>query len=122
MRRLPAAFGLLVKHPLDPAVSDSYALPCIYEPDVLRDTAKVMAGASTEAVQRAGAAIIESWRRPTLLVWSREDPVFPIDHARRYAAALTDARFVEIDDSYSFTPEDQAAAVADAIAAFAGDP
>jgi pimeloyl-ACP methyl ester carboxylesterase len=119
VRKLPAAFGLLVKHPLDPAVSDSYALPCARDAAVLRDTAKVMAGASTEAVQRAGAALIESWRQPTLFVWSREDPVFPIEHARRYAAALPSAELIELDDCFSFTPEDQPGALAEAIAAFA---
>lgn len=120
VRKLPAAFGLLVKHPLDRRASDTYALPCLRDPKVLCDTAKVMAGASTEAVRRAGAILVESWERPVLLVWSGEDPVFPIAHARRYAAALPAAELVELDDSYSFTPEDQPAALASAIAAFAG--
>lgn len=120
VRKLPAAFGLLVKHPLDPRASDTYALPCLRDPEVLRDTAKVMAGASTEAVRRAGAILVEAWKRPALLAWSREDPVFPIAHARRYAAALPSAELVELDDSYSFTPEDQPTALAAAIAAFAG--
>jgi pimeloyl-ACP methyl ester carboxylesterase len=120
IRKLPAAFGLLVKHPLDPRASDSYALPCLRDPAVLRNTAKVMAGASTEAVRQAGAVLIESWKRPVLLIWSREDPVFPIAHARRYAEALPVAELAELDDSYSFTPEDQPAALAAAIAGFAG--
>jgi pimeloyl-ACP methyl ester carboxylesterase len=120
VRRLPGAYGLLVKHPLDRTISDTYVLPCVREPEVLRNTAKVMAGASTQALHRAGAALVESWRQPTLLVWSREDPVFPIDNARRYAAELAEASLIEIDDSYSFTPEDQPAALAEAIAAFAG--
>jgi pimeloyl-ACP methyl ester carboxylesterase len=122
VRKLPAAFGLLVKHPLDPAISDSYALPCLRDPGVLRDTAKVMAGASAAAVHAAGAALIESWHKPVLLIWSREDPVFPIEHARRYAAALPQATLVEVDDCFSFTPEDQPAAVAGAIASFASSP
>ena len=120
VRGLPAAFGLLVKHPLDGRASDSYALPCLRDPEILRDTAAVMAGASTEAVRRAGAILVERWRDPALLVWSREDPVFPIAHARRYAEALPTAELVELDDSYSFTPEDQPAALAAAIAEFAG--
>jgi pimeloyl-ACP methyl ester carboxylesterase len=94
-------------------------LPCLRDPNVLRDTAKAMAGASTPAVHRAGARLIEDWQGPALLVWSAEDPVFPIEHARRYAAALSTAELVEIDDSYSFTPEDQPAAVAAAISSWA---
>ncbi len=119
VRKLPAAFGLLAKQPLDPRVSDSYALPCLRDEGVLRDTAAAMAGASTAAVRGAGARLIEAWDKPTLLVWSREDPVFPPAHARRYAAELANARLVEVEDSYSFTPEDRPDALAAAIAAFA---
>jgi pimeloyl-ACP methyl ester carboxylesterase len=118
VRRLPAAFGLLAKRQIEPAVSDSYALPCVLEPAVLHDTAKAMAGASTTSVHAAGAALIEGWHKPALFVWSREDPVFPIAHARRYAAALPAARLVEVDDCFSFTPEDRPEAVAAAIASF----
>ena len=53
-----------------------------------------------------------------LLAWSREDPVL-FAHAERYAAALPDAHLVVLDDAYSFAPEDQPAALADALAAFA---
>jgi pimeloyl-ACP methyl ester carboxylesterase len=104
VRKLPAAVGLLVKHPLDPAISDAYALPCIRDSAVLRDTAKAMAGASTVVVRDAGEALIRSWKRPALFVWPREDPVFAIEHAHRYAGALVDARVIELEDCYSFIP------------------
>ena len=116
VRKLPVAFGLLVKHPLDPAVSDSYALPCLRDPGVLHDTAKAIAGASTAAVHNAGARLIETWKQPVHFVWSQEDPVFPIEHARRYASALANTQLTVVDDCYSFTAEDQPAALADAIA------
>ncbi len=120
VRRLPVAFGLLVKHPLEETISDAYALPCIRDPGVLLDTSKVIAGASTAAVHGAGRQLIESWSKPVLFVWSREDPVFPVEHAHRYAELLADARVVLVDDCYSFTAEDQPRALADAIAVFAG--
>jgi hypothetical protein len=41
VRRSPAAYGLLIKHPIEPQVSDSYALPCLRDRNVLRDTAKL---------------------------------------------------------------------------------
>jgi pimeloyl-ACP methyl ester carboxylesterase len=122
VRKLPAAFGLLVKHRLDQSASDSYALPAALDPNDLRDTAKVMAGASTEVIHRAGATLIESWTSPTVLIWSSEDPVFPLEHARRYSEALPNAQLVEIDNSYSFTPEDQPQADADVLASFAASP
>jgi pimeloyl-ACP methyl ester carboxylesterase len=115
VRAAPVAFGLLIKHPIDDVVSDSYALPCLANPDVLRDTAKVMSSAASAPVHAAGAQLIERFDRPVLLAWGPEDQVFPIAHAQRYAAALANAEVVEIPDAYSFTPEDQPGALADAI-------
>jgi pimeloyl-ACP methyl ester carboxylesterase len=120
VRRLPAAYGLLAKHPLDELVSDTYALPAVESQAVLRDVCKVMSTARAAPVHAAGEALIASFDRPVLLAWSPEDRVFPIAHARRYAAALADAAVCTIDDAYSFTPEDQPGALAAAIAAFAG--
>ena len=48
-----------------------------------------------------------------------EDQVFPIAHAQRYAEALPTPSLIEIEDSYSFTPEDRPDALAAAIRSFA---
>ena len=54
VRATDAAFGLLIKPPIDDLVSDSYALPCVSDADVLRDTAKVMSSAASAPVHAAG--------------------------------------------------------------------
>jgi pimeloyl-ACP methyl ester carboxylesterase len=118
IRATPPAYGLLLKHPVEKEVSDSYALPASRDPGVLRDVAKAMAAASTGPVRAAGNELIAGSRVPTQLIWSSEDEVFPIAHAERYAAALSDAELVTIDDSFSFTPEDRPDAVAAAIRRF----
>lgn len=119
VRALPAAYGLLLKHPVEPEVSDSYALPASCDEGALRDVAKAMSSASAAPVREAGEALIAGGALPTLLVWSDEDPVFPIEHAARYAEALPAGTLIRISDSFSFTPEDQPGAVADAIRSFA---
>jgi len=121
VRRAPAAYGLLIKHEIDERVFDSYALPCLRDPDILRDTAKVMASACSPPVHAAGRTLIASFERPVLFAWSPEDRVFDPAHAERYAQALADARVVLIEDAYSFTPEDQPAALARAIGEFAAE-
>jgi pimeloyl-ACP methyl ester carboxylesterase len=108
--------GHLLKRPSE--ASDSYALPASRDPGVLRDVAKAMASATTAPVRTAGETLIARHELPTLLIWSEEDAVFPVEHAARYADALADARLVRIADSYSFTPEDQPEAVATAIKSF----
>lgn len=115
IRATPPAYGLLLKRPTETEASDSYALPASRDEGVLRDVAKAMATAATAPVREAGEHLIASSELPTLLIWSREDEVFPIAHAERYAAALHDARLVAIDGSFSFTPEDRPDAVAEAI-------
>jgi pimeloyl-ACP methyl ester carboxylesterase len=119
IRATPPAYGLLLKHPVEEEVSDSYALPAIRDKGVLHDISKAMASTSTAPVRATGEQLISSSDLPILLIWSGEDEVFPIAHAERYADALRDARLVVIDNAYSFTPEDQPDAVAEAIREFA---
>lgn len=116
VRAAPVAYGHLLKRPTE--ASDSYALPAGRDPGVLRDVAKAMVSATTAPVRVAGEALIAHRALPTLLIWSEEDEVFPVEHAARYADALANARLVRITDSYSFTPEDQPGAVATAIGSF----
>lgn len=118
IRSSPAAFGLLIKHPIDDDVSDSYALPCVSAEAVLRDTSKVMASAASAPVHEAGRRLIAAFTGPVLFAWGPEDQIFPPAHAKRYANALADGRVALIPDAYSFTPEDQPALLADAIAEF----
>ncbi len=116
LRTAPQAYGLLMKRPIDEQVFDSYSFPCVRDAGVLRDVRKVIASASTERVHEAGQRLIAAYHRPVVLAWAPEDQVFPVDHARRYAAALERGRLALIDDAYSFTPEDQPARLAEIIA------
>lgn len=118
VRASPAAYGLLIKHPIDDLVSDSYALPSVLDEDVLRDTSKVISSASSRPVHEAGERLIETFDGPVLLAWGIEDRVFPLAHARRYADALAHGTLTPIDDAFSFTPEDQPDRLAEAIAEF----
>jgi pimeloyl-ACP methyl ester carboxylesterase len=121
IRSTPPAYGLLIKHPIDELVSDSYALPCVVNSDVLRDTAKVMSSAASGPVHAAGQRLLGDFDRPVLFAWGPEDQVFPLANARRYAAGLADARLTLIPNAYSFTPEDQPQLLATAIAEFCGE-
>jgi pimeloyl-ACP methyl ester carboxylesterase len=119
IRLTPAAFGLLIKHPIEDVVSDSYALPCLSDTQILRDTSKVMSSANSASVQEAGRRLIAEFNRPVLFAWSPQDRVFAPTDARRYCEALSDGRLVLIEDAYSFTPEDQPERLAEEIAKFA---
>ena len=78
-----------------------------------------MSSARSAPVHEAGATLIESFAGPVLFAWGCEDRVFPLANAKRYAEELRDARVAQIEDAYSFTPEDQPAVLAETIGAFA---
>ena len=117
LRRLPMAYGVVTKRPVEHAVTDAWLRPFLQQRDVRRDTAKLLRGI-TRRDTVAAAERLRRFDRPTLLAWAREDRAFPIAHAHRLAALLPDARVEEIADSLAFVPEDQPERLADAIARF----
>ena len=120
-RLRPEAFGLLAKHPIPDDVFDSYALPVVEDDRILHDIAKAMRSASETHVRHAADTLIANFRKPVLMAWAAEDPVFPLAHAQAYAARLSNARVETIADAYSFTAEDQPERLAELIAAFVAE-
>jgi pimeloyl-ACP methyl ester carboxylesterase len=115
--RLPIAFGRLIKHDIDADVVVSYFEPWWSSPGVRRDTAKVLRGIASRYTV-AAAEQLRSFDRPVLLAWATEDRVFPVREAERLLADLPQGRLELIEDSYTFTPEDQPGRLAELIAAF----
>jgi pimeloyl-ACP methyl ester carboxylesterase len=119
VRALPTAFGGLTMRALDERVSDSYALPALELPPVLRDATRVVASADQGYVATAGRTLISEFTGPVAFLWPTGDTFFSLDNARRYAGELRDGYVELIGDSRAFTPEDQPARLADLIRAAA---
>jgi pimeloyl-ACP methyl ester carboxylesterase len=117
LRRLPIAYGLVTKRPIDPAVTDGWVRPFLEQRGVRRDTAALLRGVRRRDLLAAAEAL-RRFERPALVAWAREDRLFPLEHAHRLAAILPDARVEEIADSRTFLSEDQPERLADAIARF----
>jgi pimeloyl-ACP methyl ester carboxylesterase len=117
-RRLPLAFGWLAKRPIEPEAEDTYVLAALADAGVMADLRRVLVGIDARHTNAAADAL-GRFERPALIAWSREDRFFPPRHAEEMAATLPDARLEWIDDSYTFSPEDQPARLAKLIAGFA---
>ena len=117
LRSLPLAFGHVAKRPIPDAITDEWARAMLAGPGVRRDVAKLLRGVDP-ALTRAAADRLPGFDRPALVVWASEDRVFPVDHGRRLAALLPNARFEEIADSYAFIPEDQPDRLSELVGAF----
>jgi pimeloyl-ACP methyl ester carboxylesterase len=108
-------FKTVAKRPIEPAALDSYALPAITSAGVRRDLAKFVAGMDPSH-SLAAAERLPAFDRPALVAWSHEDMFFPESHGERLAELLPQGRLEWIDDTRTFSPEDQPARVAELVA------
>jgi pimeloyl-ACP methyl ester carboxylesterase len=72
-------------------------------------------GALVETSER-----LADFNKPALIAWAPEDGLFPPRYAKRLDEVLPDSRLEWIDDSKTFSPEDQPASLAKVIRDFAG--
>src|SRR5215210_4526446 len=104
-------FKTLAKRPVESEVLDSYALPAVTHPGVRRDLARFFGGLHPRYTLDA-AEKLPRFDRPAVIAWSRQDLFFPRAHGERLATLLPQGRLEWIEDSRTFSPEDQPARVA----------
>jgi pimeloyl-ACP methyl ester carboxylesterase len=63
-----------------------------------------------------------TFERPVLIAWSRDDRVFPTEHAERLAKDLPNARLEWIEGSRTLSMEDQPERLSELIADFVREP
>ncbi|HYH59893.1 MAG TPA: alpha/beta hydrolase [Thermoleophilaceae bacterium] len=120
-QRLPIAFGWVTKKLPDKALADKWLTPVRTSRGVRRDVGKIFRAIDPRYTIEA-AEKLERFDKPVLLAWATEDKLFPVEYARRLAAAVPDATLEEIPDSYTFVPHDQPERLAEVIAAFVRRP
>lgn len=123
LRRLPMTFGLMSNRPIPDELFNQWLEPVSTNPAIRRDVRKY-AGDTREGRRRLIDANrqLATFPKPVLVAWAAEDKVMPIQAGRRLAESFPRSRFVEIPNSRTLIPIDQPRALAEVIAAFAGDP
>ena len=121
MRRLPNAYGSLIKKDFAGAPTRDWVEPFLSERGVRRDTAKVLRGIDPRYTMEA-AEKLRSFDRPALLAWAVEDRFFKVSFAEKLADTINGARLERIEDSYTFVSEDQPERLAELIARIAREP
>ena len=120
-RRLPVAFGWLTKRPIDPDAEDSYIFPSLVHAGIRADLRAALPQIDT-SYTNAAADKLSGFHKPALIAWATEDKFFPPSHAEELARLLPDSRLEWIDDTYTFSPEDQPHRLAELIAGFVREP
>jgi pimeloyl-ACP methyl ester carboxylesterase len=121
-RRLPITFGRMTKRPVPNEVARAWLEPALRSSEIRRDCRKYAKGAGRDRhlIEEASAALAH-FKGPVLIVWSIEDKVFPIEHARRLAQIAPNATLREISDSYALISEDRPDALNEAVRQFLGE-
>jgi pimeloyl-ACP methyl ester carboxylesterase len=121
LRRLPLAYGWLIKRDFAGAPTREWVDPFLTNREIRRDTVKVLRGIDSRYTIEA-AEKLRTFDRPALLAWAVEDRFFKIAYAERLAATISGATLERIEDSYTFVSEDQPERLAELIARFAREP
>ena len=119
LRRLPIAYGWLIKRDFAGAPTRAWVDPYLTNKGVRRDTIKVLKGIDPKYTFEA-AEKLRTFDRPAMLAWAVEDRFFKLPFAERLAATIPGAKLEKIEDSYTFVSEDQPERLAELIGAFAG--
>jgi len=112
--RTPAAFGWVLKRPVEDALLASWVRPLRASAEIRRDLGKLLGGLDPGQLVEASTRFA-AFRGPVVLCWAREDRFFPPADAERLAAAFGDARIEWVEDAYTFVALDQPAAAVGAI-------
>ena len=116
IRRLPIAYGWVMKELPPRVVLDSYTRPLL-DRAIRRDAKKMLRGISNGHTIDA-ARRLSGFDRPVLLAWAEEDKLFPVSLAERLRAVLPRAQLRVIPRARTFVAEDQPVELAAAIAEF----
>jgi pimeloyl-ACP methyl ester carboxylesterase len=108
VQRLPIAYGWATHRPIEPRIMDSYTHNIRTNPGVRADLGRVLKQARKSDMQRASNGV-GAFKGEALVVWAADDKFFPVEHGRKLAELMPNARFELIENSRTFIPEDQPA-------------
>ncbi|WP_194837423.1 alpha/beta fold hydrolase [Nocardia sp. XZ_19_369] len=117
LHQTPLVFGMVAKRRVPPEIADSYLAGPQQSGAVRKDLRLFLKNAHRRYTLEA-ASRFPSVDIPVLLVWAREDKIFPMSYAERLARDLPHATLQVIDDSYTFLPEDQPELLTESILEF----
>ena len=109
-RRLPIAYGWLTKRARDETLA-RWSAALLRGGEPLADASHFFRHVSPDVLLDAAPRLRE-FDGEVVVAWPPKDRIVPIAVGRRLAAQFRAARFVEVEDSYSFVPLDRPDALA----------
>lgn len=104
-QHIPLPLGLVAKHKIDAHLVRAWSEPCKTDPNVRADLVafiKQMNAFDT----LAAAAVLRQFPGPSMVMWSRQEKVFPRKDAQRLTDLLPGCQLRWINDAYTFASLD----------------
>lgn len=117
LRRQYLMFGMMAKHPVPQPIVDAWMARGLVDKAIRRDLVKYCRTRFDKPALIEATGRLAAFDRPALVLWS-QNPVMPVDHARRLTELLPAGRLQLIDDAYVLVMLDQPERTAAALAAF----
>lgn len=116
IRHSPAAYGLLMRRPRDPALTKGWVTPALTDAKVRDDAAAFARNVSNDDLA-AVSSRLHNFAKPVRMVWGAADRYFTLAEARKLVTAFGgDGAVIEIAGGKTFVSVDHPDAVVAAIA------
>ncbi|HLS78224.1 MAG TPA: alpha/beta hydrolase [Nocardia sp.] len=122
LRRTPLLFGWMTRRGLSDEMVRGWTEPGLRDPAIRRDVLgylrTYLRGEVDDHMLIAHTEALRRFRGPALILWSSDDRVMPLAHARALAESMPDARLRVVDDAAVLSMIDRPEAVAAEMGAF----
>ncbi|WP_157909348.1 alpha/beta fold hydrolase [Acinetobacter piscicola] len=105
VQRLPIAYGGVTKRAIPQEIMVDYLSPLQCDPLVYKDLLRFFEELSPSYLAEYSPMLAE-YKKPSLLIWPREEKFFPAEGAVRLAKTLPHCSLEIVDDAYAWVPED----------------
>lgn len=125
LRRTPTTYGWMSRTRLPGRLLAGWVRPMLQDKAVRRDLRRFLLTATAEEVESVIAALGQAVARhdiPTLVLWSGDDRVMPLETGQRLAQRLPGAEWQVVPGAGTLLARDRPDALADAIRALAPIP
>jgi pimeloyl-ACP methyl ester carboxylesterase len=119
VRSLPSAYGWLTHQQPPHELIAGWIANYLADKGVRRDARRLIAALGDDAFMGQIAAELAGFTKPVLLIWAADDKFFPLEHARRLAGIIPNARLELIEGSRTWVMRDQPQQTAELIGRFA---
>jgi pimeloyl-ACP methyl ester carboxylesterase len=124
MRKQRLIFGMMAKSTVPQVIMDDWVAAGLSDGAIRRDLVKYCRTRFDKTDLMRATDRLADFDRPALVLWS-ENPVMPVEHARRLADVLPQGRLRMVDDAYVLImldqPEQTAAAIGEFLTAAGAD-